>query len=101
MWPTQAKARGLRATGGNRRMWPADVGLSMGRRLATGGNRRMWPADIGGRCWVEGRRMWPAITTNTHLWAVPGAAIDEWVIPPLLIVLEQSNTAPRVCSGFG
>ena len=100
MWPTQAKARGLRATGGNRRMWPVDVGLSMGRRLATGGNRRMWPADIGandgwgaGGC---GRLSPPILIFGPCL-----AAIDEWVIPPLLKVLEQSNTVPRVCSGFG
>ena len=87
MWPARTNARltevtewtylvggGLRAIRGNRRMCPADVGLSMGRWPANRGNRRMWPADVGLlMC------RWPTIGGNRQMWPADiGLLMGGW-----------------------
>ena len=104
---TKLRALPLAVLGAN--TTPADIGAiggwraggcgRLGRWPATGGNRRMWPVDIGADDgWRAGgcSRLSPPIPIFG-----PCLAIDGWVTPPSLVVLGQSNTAPRVRSGFG
>ena len=71
-----------------------DVGRSVSRWLETGGNRRLWLADIGAD---DGWRASGCGRLSPLLLIFgPCLAFDGWVTPPSLIVLESSNSPEGV-----